>query len=80
MIIFQNTKSLNTIRNDAQLTVGFLLSGILLMMIFFTAANYFIVEKERIFIQLLLFDLHVLPYFLHTFLKGKAACLSSLFQ
>jgi hypothetical protein len=40
-------KNLRYYKNDAQPTVGFLLSGILLMMVFFSGSNYLVSNKKE---------------------------------
>lgn len=73
-------KTLKYYRNDAQLAVGYLLSGILLMMIFFTAANYVQRKKEEFLYNccysICMFGL----VFFNTFLERKSGVLSSLFN
>jgi hypothetical protein len=73
-------KRLAYFRNDAQPMVGYLLGGILLMMIFFTAANYLQTGKKEFLYNccysLCMFGL----IFLNTFLERKNGFLTSLFN
>lgn len=75
-----NYKNLKYFRNDTQLAVGYLLGGILLMMIFFTGANYIQTGKKEFLYNccysLCMFGL----IFLNTFLERKNGIISSLFH
>ncbi|MCW3089627.1 MAG: putative signal transduction histidine kinase [Ferruginibacter sp.] len=73
-------KKLRNIKNDSQLPIGFLLSGVLLMMIFFTAANYFQTgRKEFLYNCCYSFCMFSLV-FLNTLLEKKSGLFSSLFH
>ena len=67
-------------RYDGQLPVGFLLSGILLMMIFFTAANY-IIGKKKEFLYNCCYSICMFGLiFLTTLLERKSGLFASLFR
>ena len=72
--------NLTYFRKDAQLTVGYLLGGILLMMILFTFVNYIHTNKKEFlyncFYSVCMFGL----IFLNTYLERKNGILSSLFH
>ncbi|MEP7141558.1 MAG: 7TM diverse intracellular signaling domain-containing protein [Ferruginibacter sp.] len=73
-------KNLKYYRNDAQPAVGYLLGGILLMMIFFTGANYF-QSKKKEFLYNCCYSICMFGLvFLNTFLDRKSGILSSLFN
>jgi signal transduction histidine kinase len=67
-------------RNDAQLPLGFMLSGILLMMIFFTCANYLHSGKKEFLYNCFYSVCMFLLVFLTTFLERKGGVFASLFR
>ncbi|MBC7887678.1 MAG: hypothetical protein H7Z13_07295 [Ferruginibacter sp.] len=67
-------------KDDAQPTIGYLLSGILLMMIFFTWANY-LQSKRKEFLYNCCYSICMFGLiFLNTFLERKSGIFSSLFH
>ncbi len=73
-------KHLSFYRNDAQPAAGYLLSGILLMMIFFTAANY-VQSNKKEFLYNCCYSICMFGLiFLNTFLERRNGILSSLFH
>ncbi|MEO7766345.1 MAG: sensor histidine kinase [Ferruginibacter sp.] len=73
-------KNLKYYRNDSQLIVGFLLSGMLLMMIFFATVNYYQSTKKEFLYNGLYSICMFLLVFLNTFLEKKGGLFSSLFH
>ena len=73
-------QTLKYFKNDGQPAIGFVLSGILLMMIFFTGANYLHTKRKEFlynfFYSLCMFAL----IFLNTLLERKSGLFSSIFQ
>ncbi|MEJ7589626.1 MAG: 7TM diverse intracellular signaling domain-containing protein, partial [Ferruginibacter sp.] len=67
-------------RNDTQPAIGYMLSGILLMMAFFTAANYFQSKKKEFLYNCCYSVCMFALVFLNTFLDRKSGMLSSLFN
>lgn len=65
---------------DAQRPVGFVLSGVLLMMIFFTAANFLISKKKEFLYSCLYSFCMFCLIFLTTFLDRKSGVFTSLFK
>jgi len=73
-------RQLSYYRNDAQPAAGYLLSGILLMMIFFTAAN-FVQSNKKEFLYNCCYSICMFGLiFLNTFLERRNGILSSLFH
>ncbi|MEP7108406.1 MAG: sensor histidine kinase [Ferruginibacter sp.] len=73
-------KILKYFRNDGQPAIGNLLSGILLMMIFFTGANY-LQSKKKEFLYNCCYSICMFGLiFLNTYLEKKSGILSSLFH
>ena len=67
-------------KNDGQPILGFILSGIMLMMIFFTGANY-VQSKKKEFLYNCCYSICMFGLvFLNTFLEKKGGMLSSLFH
>lgn len=76
LIKFQH---LRYFKNAAEPAVGYLLSGIMLMMIFFTGSN-FLLSKKREFLYNCLFSTCMFGLvFLNTYLERRGGILSSLF-
>lgn len=73
-------KKLLYYRTDTQHPVGYLLSGILLMMIFFTGANYLLNRKKEFLYNCLYSVCLFLLIFLTTLLERRAGVFSSLFR
>jgi len=72
-------KIFNYYKIDTALTAGLLLSGVLLMMIFFTAAN-FIVSKRKAFLYNCIYSICMFGlFFLTAFLERKTGVFTSLF-
>lgn len=67
-------------RNYTQHPVGYLLSGILLMMIFFTGANYLLNRKKEFLYNCLYSTCLFLLIFLTTLLERRSGVFSSLFR
>ena len=67
-------------RNDGQLPMGFLLSGILLMMIFFTAANYMHSRKKEFLYNCCYSLCMFVLIFFTTFVEKRGGVLASLFR
>lgn len=65
--------------NDATPAVGYLLSGVLLMMIFFTAANFIITQKKEFLLNCLYSICMFLLILLYTFMERKSGLFMSLF-
>jgi signal transduction histidine kinase len=66
-------------RDDALLTVGYLLSGILLMMFFFSMANYFLNKKSDFLLNGCYIACMFLLFFFSTYFEKKAGVAISLF-
>lgn len=64
---------------EAMPVIGFLLSGILLMMIFFTAANYFLTRKKEFLYNFFYSICMFLLIFLNTYFDKKSGPFSSFF-
>lgn len=73
-------KTLRHFQNDGQPAFGYLLSGILLMMIFFTGANYLQSKKKEFLYNFCYSICMFCLIFLNTFLERKSGIFSSLFQ
>ncbi len=76
----QKYKNLKYFRNDAQPAAGYVLSGVLLMMIFFMIANYLQTQKKEFLYNCCYSLCMFLLVFLNTFLDRKSGAFSSMFN
>ena len=73
---FKNNRHLN---DELTTALGYLLSGVLLMMIFFTAANFIITKKQEFVLNCLYSICMFLLILLNTFYLEKSGTFTSLF-